>query len=185
MKYSVEGLLAGLLAAALLLPGAARAERSDREKPMQVEADAVRMDDLQKVAVYEGKVVLSQGTLWLAADRVEVRQDEQGFGTGVATGQQVRFRQKLDGRQEWVEGWANRIEYDARRELLRLIGQARLQKGEEELRGELITYDARSELYQASGVATPGKKPGRVRAVILPPRSAKEDSGAASAAGKP
>lgn len=145
------------------------AERADRDKPIQVEADAVRMDDLKKIAVYEGRVILTQGSLRVQADRIEVRQDAEGFLTGVATGRPVHFRQRLEGRGDWVDAWANRVEYDARREQVRLIGEAFLKKGEEELRGDQITYDARSEVYQASG-GLPGQKPGRVRAVILPPQ---------------
>lgn len=145
------------------------AERADRDKPIQVEADAVRIDDLKKVAVYEGKVILTQGSLRVQADRIEVRQDAEGFLTGVATGRPVHFRQRLDGRGDWVDAWANRVEYDARKEQVRLIGEAYLKKGEEELRGDLIVYDARTEVYQASG-GLPGQKPGRVRAVIQPPQ---------------
>lgn len=145
----------------------AQAERADRDKPVHIEADTVRMDDLQRIAVYEGKVVLSQGTLRVQADRVEVRQDAEGFLTGTALGRPVHFRQRLDGKGDWVDAWANRVEYDARKEQVQLIGEAVLKKGEEELRGDLITYDARSELYQASGGLT-GQKPGRVRAVIMP-----------------
>ncbi len=181
-----ERLLA--LAAATLLSycPAVQAERADRDQPVHVEADSVRMDDLQRVAVYEGKVILTQGTLRVQADRVEVRQDAEGFLTGVALGRPVHFRQRLDGRGDWVDAWANRVEYDARKELVRLIGDAFLKKGEEELRGDLITYDARSERYQASG-GLPGQKPGRVRAVIIPfkdsaaQRGEREDSDTRSA----
>ncbi len=167
----VNALAVSLLALAGLACVPAQAERADRDKPIHVEADAVRMDDLKKVAVYEGKVILTQGSLRVQADRIEVRQDAEGFLTGVATGRPVHFRQRLEGRGDWVDAWANRVEYDARKEQVRLIGEAYLKKGEEELRGDLITYDARSEVYQASG-GLPGQKPGRVRAVILPPARA-------------
>jgi lipopolysaccharide export system protein LptA len=162
-----ERLLACAAAALLSFCTPAQAERADRDKPVHIEADSVRMDDLQRIAVYEGKVILTQGTLRVQADRVEVRQDAEGFLTGTALGKPVHFRQRLDGRGEWVDAWANRVEYDARKEQVRLIGEAFLKKGEEELRGDIITYDARSELYQASG-GLAGQKPGRVRAVIMP-----------------
>lgn len=166
MKHA-ERLVILMTVGMLSLGAPALAERADRDKPVHIEADTVRMDDLQRVAVYEGKVVLSQGTLRVQADRVEVRQDAEGFLTGIAVGKPAHFRQRLDGRGDWVDAWANRVEYDARREQVRLIGEAYLKKGEEELRGDIITYDARSELYQASG-GLPGQKPGRVRAVIMP-----------------
>ncbi len=143
------------------------AEGADRREPVHVEADSVRIDDLQKTAVYEGRVVLTQGTLRVQADRIELRQDAEGFVTGIALGRPAQFRQRLEGRGEWVDARANRVEYDDRRQQVRLIGEAFLRKGEEELRGELITYDARTEQYQASGTL-PGQRPGRVQAVILP-----------------
>lgn len=161
----VERLFAIMAAGWLWFATPVQAERADRDKPVHIEADAVRMDDQQRVAVYEGKVILTQGTLRVQADRIEVRQDAEGFLSGIAVGKPVHFRQRLDGGKDWVEAWANRVEYDARKEQLRLIGEALLKKGEEELRGDLITYDARSELYQASGA---GQKLGRVRAVIMP-----------------
>jgi len=147
----------------------AHAEKADRDKPVQVEADRMHMDDLQKVGVYEGNVILTQGTMMLTAERIEVRQDDRGFAYGEAAGNPVRFRQKMDGSEEYVEGWANRVEYDARSELVKLIGAARLKRGEEELRGNLITYNARTEFYQAQGGAS-GEAKGRVRAVIKPKR---------------
>lgn len=166
MSGRPEGyLLVALLTACYI--GTAHAERSDRDKPVYIEADSARLDDQQNLAVYEGKVQLSQGTMSLSADRIEVRQDGRGFSNGVAVGKPVRFRQKQDGKDEWIEGWAQRIEYDAHAAILKLVGTAQLKKGQDELRGEIITYDAKSERYQARGAA-PGQPSGRVRAVIQP-----------------
>ena len=72
----------------------------------------------------------------------------------------------MDGKEEFAEGWAEHILYDSRTDKLKLSGQARLKRGEEDLRGNLITYDAKSEFYQAQG-SSDGVR-GRVRAVILP-----------------
>ncbi|MEW5786522.1 MAG: lipopolysaccharide transport periplasmic protein LptA [Pseudomonadota bacterium] len=140
----------------------ALAEKADKDKPVNLEADSLRVDDASRTAVYEGHVVLTQGSLMLTADRIEVRQDGQGFASGDASGKPAYFRQKMDGRNEYAEGWAERIEYDSRAEKLRLTGQARLKRGEEELRGNLIAYEGKSGFYQAQG----GN--GRVRAVIRP-----------------
>lgn len=174
--------LAPVLAALCLVALPAHGERADRDKPINIEADSARMDDTQKTAIYEGKVILRQGTLSLSAERVEVRQDTEGFVLGTAVGSPVQFQQKLEGREEFAQGWAERVEYDARQEVVRLLGNARLKKGEEELRGNLITYNAKSELFQASGTL-PGQAKGRVRAVILPKPAA--DAGKSGARGAP
>ncbi len=162
MKKRAELLLALLL---LVVP-LAWAEKADRDKPVNVEANSLRVDDAKKVAVYEGQVVLTQGTLLITADRIDVRQDDQGFSSGEAYGKPAYFRQKMDGKDEFAEGWAERIDYDGRGDRLKLTGQARLKRGEEELRGSLITYDGTTGFYQAQGSVS--GVPGRVRAVIRP-----------------
>jgi lipopolysaccharide export system protein LptA len=150
----------------LLLATPALAEKADKLKPVNLEADSVRVEDAKKTAVYEGHVVLTQGSLMMTADRIDVQQDEHGFSSGDASGKPVYFRQKMDGKEEFAEGWAEHILYDSRTDKLKLSGQARLKRGEEDLRGNLITYDAKSEFYQAQG-SSDGVR-GRVRAVILP-----------------
>ncbi|MFP5505715.1 MAG: lipopolysaccharide transport periplasmic protein LptA, partial [Gammaproteobacteria bacterium] len=103
-------LLAALCAALPMFP--AHAEKADRDKPVNLEADSVTLDDIRKLSVYQGNVILSQGTLMLRADRVQVAQSEAGLDKVVATGRPVAFRQKLDGRDETIEGFADRIEYN-------------------------------------------------------------------------
>lgn len=150
----------------LAVPPHAQAEKADRGKPINVEADSVKVDDVKKVAVYDGHVVLTQGTLMITADRIEVRQDARGVVSGLATGKQAYFRQKMESSSEYAEGWAERIEYDGQGDKIRLMGQARLKRGIDELRGEVITYDSATEFFQAKG-GTSGTT-GRVRAVIRP-----------------
>jgi lipopolysaccharide export system protein LptA len=162
----VEWLFATFFCSLSLLVSPVHAEKADKTKPVNLEADSVRVEDAQKTAVYEGHVVLTQGSLMMTADRIEVRQDEQGFALGNATGKPVYFRQKMDARNEFAEGWADSIIYDGRADKLKLSGQARLKRGVDELRGNLITYDAKTEFYQAQGSGNGVK--GRVRAVIQP-----------------
>jgi len=163
-----------LLSCLLFLALPAHAEKADKTKPVNLEADSVRVEDVKKTAVYEGHVVLTQGTLMMRADRIDVQQDDQGFSNGDASGKPVYFRQKMEGREEFTEGWAERIVYDGRIDKLKLSGQARLKRGDEDLRGNLIVYDAKSEFYQAQG-SSDGLR-GRVRAVIHPKQTAHVDA---------
>lgn len=156
------------LALALCLANPAWAEKADRGKPIHIEADSVQADDLQKRAIYEGHVVMTQGTLIIQADRIEVQQDEKGLNSGTAFGKPVYFKQRMEASQEYAEGWAERLDYDGHADKLRLVGSARLKRGIEELRGNEITYDGVSEFFHAKGSAGNGGKPGRVRAVIRP-----------------
>ncbi|MCA1977819.1 MAG: lipopolysaccharide transport periplasmic protein LptA [Thiobacillus sp.] len=144
------------------------AEKADRDKPVNLEADTVTLDDIRKLSVYEGNVILSQGTLMLRADRVQVTQNAGGLDRVVATGRPVAFRQKLDGRDELIEGFADRIEYNSGTSQLELIGQARLRRGTDELRGAQISYNANTEFYKVVGQPNAQTPAGRVRAVIRP-----------------
>jgi lipopolysaccharide export system protein LptA len=164
--------LAVALAAVLAASSAfsALAEKADREKPTQVEANRMTSDEAQRISIFEGDVVLTKGTLELKAQRVVVRQDADGFQFATATGEPVHLRQKSDprGAQEgvWIEGEAGRIEIDGRNERIELHGDARVTRDKDEVRGNTIVYDQRSEFFS---VSSPKDAPGaRVRAVIQP-----------------
>lgn len=176
------------LALAAALAGApALAERADRGKPMSIEADQPGSVDLQRqVVIFNGNVVISQGTMLLKADRVELRERPDGYREAKAIGsadKPASFRQKRDGVDEVVEGLADRIEFDARTDTLRFVGNAavrRLRAGAvaDEITGSLITWDNTNELFNVTGGApSPANPSGRVRAVFAP-----RDEGAASAA---
>ncbi len=161
--------LALCVAAALAMP--AWAEKADRTKPINLEADRVTIDDARQIAIFEGNVVLTQGTLQIRGDRMEVHQDKEGFKQGTTWGNLASFREKREGHDEYIEGWAERIQYDSRIETLQMFNRAQLKRGPDEVRGNYISYDARTEFFQVTGgakTAAPGSPGGRVRAVIQP-----------------
>lgn len=160
-----------LINCTLLAP--AHAEKADRDKPTNLEADSVKVDDKAQTQVFEGNVQLTKGTLLIRADRIVVTQDADGYQRGVATGsgsQLPLFRQKREGLDEYVEGEAERIEHDAKAEKTEFYGRARVKSGLDEVRGQFISYDAKTENYVVtSGPNGTRAKPGsgeRVRAVI-------------------
>lgn len=145
---------------------AAWAEKADHEQPVYINAANVRLDDVRKLTIYEGQVVLTRGSMQLEAERIEVSQDASGFTFGSAFGQLAHFRQKEDGTGHIVEGWGERIDYDGRTEIIKITGQSRLQRGNlQEMHSNSVTYDMRSQVYQARGSNT-GTTAGRVIAVI-------------------
>ena len=155
----------------LLLALTAHAERTDRDKPVNIEADRMLADDQKQTAVFEGRVVLTQGTFVLRADKLTVRQDPQGGQTGVAVGAPATFRQKRDGVDEWIDGEALRIEYDGKTERVELFDKARISRDKDEVRGNYISYDSRTEVFRvqpSKDAAGPPGREGRVRAVIQP-----------------
>ena len=108
----------------LLLSLSAIAERADRDKPVELEADTVTVDDAKKTSVYTGDVILTQGTLIIKGDKLIVREDSQGFQHGTSYGNPTTFRQKLEGKDEYMSGSAQRIEYDGRMDKVQLYTKA-------------------------------------------------------------
>jgi lipopolysaccharide export system protein LptA len=148
----------------------AHAEKSDREKEIQVLADRLSADDTKKEAVYEGNVIITQGTMRITSAKIVVREDPEGYRTYVATGAPVTFRQKRDKVDDWIEGFAARAEFDDRNDLLKLFNGARLKSSQGELNGDFISYDRGKEFFEVTGGA-PGTAPApgsRVKATIIP-----------------
>lgn len=161
---------ARILAVALALGTLpARAEQADSTKPTQIEANRMRADDAKRTNTFEGNVVVTRGTLHIRADRIVVRQDADGNQYATATGNPVRFRQRQDPKPPeteggWLEGEAKRIEIDEKAGKIELFDSARVNRGGDEVTGNYILVDQRSDLF----TVTPGKGEGRVRATIQP-----------------
>lgn len=164
-----------LILAFLTLP--AFAERADRDKPMQLEAGRISIDDAKKIQILEGDVIVIKGTMVLKADKVVITEDKYGFQKGVATGGKdglARIRQKREGREEYVEGEAERIEYNTNTEVAELFHRAWVRSGEDQVKGDYIWYDAISEKYLVTAGKSGDSKgqPARVRAIIQPKNKA-------------
>ncbi len=172
-----------LIAASALIWGTAQAEKADRDKPMNIEADSLRYDDLKQTSVFTGNVVLTKGTIIIRGARVEVRQDPEGYQYGVVTaeaGKLAYYRQKRDNLDEYIEGESEVIEYNSKADNVKFIRRAELRRYRgatmnDEMAGNVITYDNGGDVFTINGVpAQQGVAPapgGRVRA-MLTPRSA-------------
>ena len=161
-----------LLAAGVLFSMPAWAEKADREKPTQVEANRMSADDVRRMNIFEGNVIVTRGTIRVLADRLVVRQDAQGNQVSTATGEPVRFRQRQDPKPpategEWMEGEARRIVIDDAKGTIELFENARVNRGGDEVAGNYIFVDQRSDFFQvSSGKGEPAG--GRVRAILQP-----------------
>ena len=157
----------------------ARAEKADRDKPTQVEANRMSADDVRRLNIFEGDVIVTKGTIRLTCERLVVRQDAEGFQFATATGKPAKFRQRQDARPGekeglWMEGEALRIELDDKNQKIELFDNARVNRGGDEVAGDYIFVDQRSEFYQVSSGKGGDKGPnkGRVKAIIQPKPSA-------------
>ena len=167
--------------------GVANAEKADRNKPMNVEADALRYDDLKQTSVFTGRVVLAKGSIVIRGAQLDVRQDPEGYQFGLViaeAGKLAFFRQKREGVDEFIEGEGEVIEYDGRADTVKFIKRAQLRRYRgavlnDEMTGGVILYDNTTDVFTIDGgVArgTTGAPGGRVRAMLTP----KPDASAAA-----
>lgn len=182
---------------AALAAAPAFAEKADRFKPLNVEADQPgRIDLLNQHVVFNGNVVVTKGTMTIRAGRIEVRETPDGYHSAVAIGaanKPATFRQKRDGVDEWIEGEAERLEYDGKTDTIRFVSNAAVRRLRgstvaDEIAGNVVSYDSIAEVFSVSGgaAATPTNPGGRVRAVLTPREgSAAAAEAAAAAASEP
>lgn len=191
---------AGLAALCVLLTVPAWAERADRDKPMNIEADALRYEDQKQLSTFTGKVVVTKGTIVMRGARLEVRQDAAGNQSGTMfaePGKRAFFRQKRDtapgAPDEFVEGEGEVIDYDGRADIVKFIRRAELRRYmggtlADQLNGDLIVYNNLTGIFTVDGnpanasAANPG---GRVRAILAPRNAASAPVAPAAAASAP
>ncbi|NUZ04555.1 lipopolysaccharide transport periplasmic protein LptA [Piscinibacter koreensis] len=172
-------LAVGSVAFAAVLATPAQAVKADRAKPITVEADLPgKIDLLNQFVVFNGNVVVTKGTMTIRADRIEVRETPGGYHNAVAfgsAGKPATFRQKRDVGDEWIEGEAQRLEYDGRSDVVRFVTNASVRRLRgatvaDEITGNLVTYDSTTEVFNVTGGATPtaANPSGRIRAVLAP-----------------
>lgn len=169
-----------LLIFLLLFPMLGHAERADRDKPISIDADQAQVDDAKQTSTFTGNVVLTQGTMVIRGDKLLVVQDKAGFKHGTAFGRTASFRQKREGLNEYVEGYGERIEYDTRADTVDFFVQARVKRAQDEVRGEHVVYNSKTEIFQADskdGLKGDGTQK-RVHAVLYPKAQSGEDAAA-------
>ena len=176
------------------LAGTAWAEKADRSKPMNIEADNLRYDDQKQISIFTGNVVLTKGTIIIRGARLEVRQDPEGNQYGLVTGSAdslAFFRQKRDGVDEFMEGRGEVIDYDGRADTVVFKKRAELRRYRgttlaDEVTGAVIVYENTTEKFTVDGAPkSAGAPAGRVRAMMTPKPEAAASAPAVAPADAP
>lgn len=144
--------------AALCLGAGATALPNDREQPIKVQAKKLEANRGKNLSVYSGDVVITQGSLQIRADRVEVHGNAAGeISRVVATGKPAHFQQQVQQSQNPVKARAQRIEFTVSSDELHLTGEAHVDRDGNTLTAEKIDYDLNSEKMQAQGQSGDGR----------------------------
>lgn len=146
----------------------ALALQSDRHQPITIDADQATLDQKKQTTTFSGNVIIKQGSIHVQAANVQVSQDQNGKQTIHATGSPVRFGQQLDSGDR-IEGQGNRVSYNSATNTVQLIGNAQVKRGGDLAKGELISYNTRTEVYTVSGGKAAGTGNARRVHIVIQP----------------
>ena len=139
-----------------LLSSQVLALKSDRDQPADIEADSIEFDLQKGTRTYIDNVLAVQGTLRLKADKLFAEYDGSDLKKATIYGSLARFKQRPDGKEHDVEGWAKKIIVDQKANTLTLIGKAALKQGPNTARGETIVYNMANDTLRVQGKAKVG-----------------------------
>lgn len=177
------------LATLVVYSYSAHAEKADATKPLDYSAESGYADETKQVVHLETNVLITRGTMTIKGDKAILVKDPSGyqyFTIYAAAGSRTTFRQKRDGGPDlWIEGEAERIEYNDKTDVAKLISKAKMRRLEgakptDEMQGEFISYDSRAEFVSTLNSSSGANKPGggRISGVIYPRADAGEPSDA-------
>jgi lipopolysaccharide export system protein LptA len=170
-SYRLTGSLLGSAILLSLLPAIGLGLTSDRDQPINVEADRATLNEKTGYNVYEGNVSLQQGTLVLQGSKMTVQFNDNSIDTLVIMGDPATYRQRPDGKEFDRHAEAGRIEYYAKEDRIILLENARVwQSGDKELRSDRIVFDLKSNTVIAGN-----SKPGNRVQITLPPGSIQDN----------
>jgi lipopolysaccharide export system protein LptA len=136
--------------------------KGDADKPINIRAASVDANEKTGVAVYRGQVVMTQGSLRLEADRVEIAMREGQLERAQAFGKPAKLRSVADTGEE-IQAHATRIDYQAKSRVADLQGKVWLKRGADVFTGATAHYELDTQRFTARGTTN-----GQVTAVIQP-----------------
>ena len=161
--------------------GPARALSTDKDKPIEVEADSGQLDDINNITTYTGDVVVTRGSIRMTGDKMTVYYDkDDNIETLIMVGNPATYRQLPDNSKVYDEAEALRMEYYELRNLVILLRKAKVRQERYNFSGERIEYDTElSQVKAWSDVdknqqgdkSKDAKKQGRVKIIIKPKQS--------------
>ncbi|MGQ4583701.1 lipopolysaccharide transport periplasmic protein LptA [Lysobacter sp. F60174L2] len=152
-----------LVAVAMVASPLAMARKSDRNKPMDINAgkQVGSLDDATPT-VLSGGVTIDQGTLHAEASRAEISTRGGEISRVVFNGGPARLKQQLDDGTP-MNAVANKIDYNVNNETVVFTGNVSIKQPRGTLSGERVVYN------MASGqVTSGGEGNGRVSMRIMP-----------------
>lgn len=157
-----------LMLIVLLLPLPAWALKTDRQQPLDVNADASDGTLGDGTSQLHGNVEIRQGTLLIKADHAQVTKVDGRVREVELRGEPVHLQQEIE-EQGLVVAEANTVQYEVATGLVTLTGNADVVHPQYKVSGDVLKYDMNIQHFQGSG----GEENGRIR-IQLDPETLKD-----------
>ncbi|ORU89727.1 MAG: lipopolysaccharide transport periplasmic protein LptA [Cycloclasticus sp. symbiont of Poecilosclerida sp. M] len=145
---------------------------TDKDQPVEVEADNFTLDDAKKLTTYSGDVIITQGSMRIEADKISIHNSSGKTDKVVANGRPVKFQQQPDGNQALVRGEASQFNYLLSKDTLVMTGNATLWQKGSKFSSDRIEYDSKRSIIK--GGAQKGGNSKRVKIILQPSKSKAE-----------
>ncbi len=142
---------------------------TDRDQPINVQADQLDIDDNLHISTYQGNVEMHQGSLYIKADTIVFQFDDKNDLLHLEIKGSPATLNQLNDKNEVVSGSAKHIIYTDKLLLLKLNGDAQLKTNGDSIESEWITLNTQTDALKAGNT----KGDNRVRMLIQPKNSDK------------
>lgn len=164
-----------LLFTLFLIPSVVMALASDRDQPIELEADTADIDDLKGISIYTGNVILTQGSMVITADKLTLHNDkDKELEKAVAEGNKklATFKQRPEGKTQDFKARAVTMIYFLKKDKIHLLKKAHVQQDGDTFSSNKIIYDTKKETVIATSQKDSQGKPvasgERVKVTIQP-----------------
>ena len=178
LKLKLVALMMGMAVAPAWSQSAppAPAATPAEEPSTQILSNTLHYDEAKKLSTFTGNVIMTRGLLTMTAEKLELREDPEGFQHGTATtgpGKLVQIRQEKPENFEVLEGIGQRADYNGKDEIFDLIGQAVVTryicgKPFDTISGQQVRYNQKTDVYEAFSGPQSVNPGGRVRSIAQP-----------------
>ncbi|MDF2182187.1 lipopolysaccharide transport periplasmic protein LptA [Neptuniibacter sp. CAU 1671] len=154
-----------------LMSGMALALPDDQNQPIHIAADKAQINDKTGITIYTGNVIITQGSILIEGDQVELYRKDGNVDKVIAKGKPAHFRQKNTATDPFTDAWGLHMVYLINTRILTITEQAKVIQGSDTFTGQKIDYDISRSLVNAFGGTETESGSGRVQMIIQPKQS--------------
>ncbi|MBU2966122.1 lipopolysaccharide transport periplasmic protein LptA [Amphritea sp. 2_MG-2023] len=122
---------------------------SDANKAIHISADSATRNDQTGITLYTGDVLLTQGSMKVSGDSIELRQANNSITKIIAKGRPAEFQQRPAADEEITHAYGKVLNYNVRTKELEIIGQAKVSQGADVFSGNRIVYNMNKSTVNA------------------------------------